>query len=219
METFAAVYGAVDLAGVLTNAILGGVVARSARLDLMGFAIVAIISGLGGGLLRDTLLQAGMPVALTDPRFLGTALVGALMSYLIPISGRRWHYPLLVIDALAVGTWAVAGTAKALGVGVGVLPAVLVGVVTAVGGGALRDVMLQRRPAILGGNTLYGTAALLASLVMVIGGSLGFTTVTMVLGTVVGAALVLVARWRHWHLPVAPRGIRWTRTIRDDGSS
>ncbi|MFV0451650.1 MAG: trimeric intracellular cation channel family protein [Propioniciclava sp.] len=204
--TVAGLLQVIDLAGVVTNAVLGGVVARSARLDLMGFSIVAIVSGLGGGMLRDTLLQAGTPAALTSTRFLAAALVGALVSYLIPIGGRRWNYPLLVVDALAVGTWAVAGTAKALGAGLDALPAVMLGLVTAVGGGALRDVMLQQRPAILGGNTLYATAALAASVVMVLAAAAGFPGIGMVTGTVAGAGLTLISRWRRWSLPLAPTG-------------
>lgn len=214
----AGLVGLVDLAGVVTNAVLGGVVARAARLDLVGFAVVAVISGLGGGLLRDTLLQTGTPVALTDARYLTAALAGALVSYLIPIGGRRWNYPLLVVDALAVGTWAVAGTAKTLGAGLGALPAVMLGLVTAVGGGALRDVMLQRRPSILGGNTLYATAALAASLVMVIGALLNQSGLGMIAGTGVGAMLVLVSRWRGWRLPPAPSG-HWLGVSRRGGIS
>lgn len=195
------VFRVLDLAGVLANALLGGVAARSAKLDLVGFACIAIVSGLGGGLLRDTLLQAGTPVALTDLRYLSTALVGACLAYVVPIKGRRWDYPLAVLDALAVGAWAVAGTAKTLGVGLGPLPAVLLGITTAVGGGAIRDVLLQRRPSIFGGNTLYATAALLASVVMLVGWRWDQNNLGLILGTLAGAGLCLLARWRGWILP------------------
>lgn len=70
----------IDLAGVLGNAILGGIAARSARLDLVGFVVLATLSGLGGGIIRDTLLQRGTPLALTDPRYLVLALVGAAVA-------------------------------------------------------------------------------------------------------------------------------------------
>ncbi|MBD4567083.1 trimeric intracellular cation channel family protein, partial [Xanthomonas citri pv. citri] len=73
----------VDLLGVLTNGILGGVVARQLRMDLVGFVVLAIVSGLGGGMLRDTLLQQGFPVALTNPAYLTSALAGALIAYLL----------------------------------------------------------------------------------------------------------------------------------------
>ena len=78
----------VDLAGVLGNAILGGIAARSARLDIVGFVILAILSGLGGGMIRDTLLQRGTPVALTDPYYLILAVVGAFIAFAIHFNGR-----------------------------------------------------------------------------------------------------------------------------------
>src|SRR4051794_32083884 len=73
MHWFDSVIQVVDLLGVLANAILGGMAARAARLDLVGFAIVATISGLGGGMIRDALLGGGPVVALTNPFYLGTA--------------------------------------------------------------------------------------------------------------------------------------------------
>ena len=79
-----------DLTGVLANAILGGVIARSARLDVVGFAVLAILSGLGGGVIRDTLLQHGTPVALTNYSYVLTALAGAAIAYLIKVEGRAW---------------------------------------------------------------------------------------------------------------------------------
>ncbi len=197
------VFRVLDLAGVLANALIGGVIARNARLDPIGFAAIAIVSGLGGGLLRDTLLQAGTPLALTDISYVTTALVGAALAFAVPIGGRRWDYPLAVLDALALGCWAVAGTAKTLGVGLGLLAAVLLGITTAVGGGAIRDVLLQRTPAIFGGNTLYATSALLASVVMIGFWAIGQPNAGLILGTVAGAGLCLVARWRGWMLPAS----------------
>ena len=78
-------FRAVDLTGVLANALLGGVVARAERLDPVGFGILAIVSGLGGGLIRDTLLQRGTPIALTDYAYILTALAGALIAFSVRI--------------------------------------------------------------------------------------------------------------------------------------
>ena len=99
----------VDLAGVLGNAILGGIAARSARLDLVGFGILAVLSGLGGGIIRDTLLQGGVPVALTDPYYLILAITGAVIAFLVPLKGMWTQRPLALIDALAVGCWSAMG--------------------------------------------------------------------------------------------------------------
>ena len=191
----------VDLTGVFANAMLGGVIARAERLDPVGFAILAILSGLGGGLIRDTLLQHGTPVALTDYAYVLTALGGAAVAFVVGVEGRLWNRAFPVVDALALGCWAAAGAQKTLALGFGWLPAVLLGTITAVGGGMVRDVVLRRIPAIFGGNTLYATCAVLASGVMVGLDDAGYVSLGLILSTLTGAVLVLLARWRGWQLP------------------
>ena len=197
------VFRVVDLTGVLANAVLGGVLARRQRFDPVGFGALAIMSGLGGGMIRDTLLQRGTPVALTDYAYILTALAGAAIAFVLRIEGAAWDRVFPFVDALALGCWAAAGASKTLGFGLGWLPAVLLGTITAVGGGTLRDVVLRRIPAIFGGNTLYATSALLASGVMVVGYDVGRPSLGLVVSTLVGALLTLLARWRGWHLPEA----------------
>jgi uncharacterized membrane protein YeiH len=193
----------IDLLGVLANAILGGVMARAERLDPVGFGVLAILSGLGGGLIRDTLLQRGTPAALVDPAYILTALAGAAIAFVVRIEGRAWDRSFPFVDALALGCWAAVGAQKTLALGLGWLPAVLLGTITAVGGGMVRDVVLRRIPSIFGGNTLYATSALLASGVMVVLYRLGYSTVGLVAATLTGAGLTLLARWRGWQLPEA----------------
>lgn len=215
----------VDLTGVLTNAVLGGVIARSERLDPVGFVTLAILSGLGGGLIRDTLLQHGTPVALTDPAYIPTAVAGAVIAYFLRVQGPLWNKSFPFVDALALGTWAATGAQKTLGDGLYWLAALLLGTVTAVGGGMTRDIFLRRIPQIFGGNTLYATPALLASGVMVVFYKLGQPSLGLVLATVTGAALTLLARWRGWQLPEAyvwqvsgawPRAARLRRAHSDE---
>jgi uncharacterized membrane protein YeiH len=190
-----------DLIGVFANAMLGGVIARAARLDALGFATLAILSGLGGGIIRDVLLQHGTPVALTDYAYVPTALAGALIVYLVKVEGPVWDRVWPYVDALALGCWAAAGSQKTLAVGLGWLPADLLGAVTAVGGGFTRDVVLRRVPAILGGNTPYATCALVAGGVMVVVYRAGYPIAGSVAATVTGAGLCLLARWQKWVLP------------------
>jgi uncharacterized membrane protein YeiH len=192
-----------DLTGVFANALLGGVIARTERLDPVGFATLAVLSGLGGGLLRDVLLQHGPPVALTDYAYLLTALAGAAVSFAIRVDVPAWDRLWPVIDALALGTWAAAGAQKTLSVGLGWLPAILLGTVTAVGGGAVRDIVLRRVPGVLGGNTLYATCAVVGSGLLVGLSELGHPSAAIVASVVVGAGLCLLARWRGWILPDA----------------
>jgi len=195
----------VDLAGVLGNAILGGIAARAAKLDIVGFVILAILSGLGGGIIRDTLLQRGVPVALTDPYYLAVALGGAVIAFFIPFHGKISMRMLLVLDALAVGCWAAAGTQKAVAADLAWLPAILLGMVTAIGGGMVRDVLLMKVPTVFGGNTLYATSAFVASVEMVVLTELGYPAIGSIVAIVTGALLSLLARRFGWILPTEVR--------------
>ena len=197
------VLAVLDLIGVFANAILGGSVARRHRFDPIGFAALAIASGLGGGIIRDVLLQQGPPVALTNTAYLATALAGAGLAFFVHFEHRPWKLVFPYVDALALGCWAAVGAQKALLSGLSWLPSLLLGVVTAVGGGVIRDLAVGQRPTIFGGNTLYASCALLASGVAIAGTMTGHTQVGAMVGTGVGAASCLLARWRGWMLPEA----------------
>ena len=197
------VFRVLDLTGVFGNAVLGGLIARQEKLDPIGFAVLAVLSGLGGGLLRDVLLQHGPPAALTDYAYLLTAFAGAAATYVANVQGRVWDRVWPVVDAVALGCWACTGAQKTLDVALGWLPAVLLGVITAVGGGAVRDIVLRRVPGVLGGNTLYATAALAAAGTLVLLTALGQPAWGSIAGLAVGAGLCLLARWRGWILPDA----------------
>ena len=203
MELFdpEAVFRVVDLAGVLANGVLGGAVARQLRMDPVGFLVLALTSALGGGVLRDTLLQGGTPVALTDPAYLLAAIAGAFIAYLIELKGKWANRFLIVIDSFALGCWAATGTSKALAFGLEWLPAILIGVATAVGGGMIRDIAVGRVPAIFGGNTLYATGALVAAIEMAVLYHLGLRNLGMGLAIVSAAVICTVARRRGWRLP------------------
>lgn len=198
-----AAFDVVDLLGVLTNGILGGAVARQLKMDPVGFAVLALVSALGGGLLRDTLLQVGFPVALTNPAYLITAIAGAAIAFFLHLQGTWTNRVLVVADALAVGCWAATGTGKALDVGLTWLPAVMIGVTTAVGGGMIRDIAVGRVPMIFGGNTLYATGAVIASAEMAVLHGLGYPNWGMAAAILTAAAVTVVARRRGWRLPGA----------------
>ena len=219
-----------DLTGVLTNAMLGGVIARREKLDPVGFVVLAVLSGLGGGMIRDTLLQKGTPLALTDGAYLLAALAGAAITYVIRVEGRIWHRLWPIIDALALGCWAAAGAQRTLDFGLGWLPAIMLGTITAVGGGAVRDIVLRQVPAVLGGTTLYATAAAAGSAALVIAYTLGYPTIGSLAALVIGSGLCLLARWRGWLLPHADAWspvllvpsryrYRYRRRPADDGDS
>ncbi|MEU1529770.1 trimeric intracellular cation channel family protein [Streptomyces fagopyri] len=192
---------ALDLSGVFANGTLGGVLARSRHLDLFGFLVIGIVSGLGGGILRDTLLQHGTPLALTDYRYLTAATAGTLLAFMADLSRHTSGWAFNLLDAAALSVWAVAGAQKTLSVGLGWLPAVLLGTITAVGGGAIRDLLLARTPSIFGGTPLYATVAIVVSAVMVVCSRLGAPTVGVLSGLAIGILLRLAATTWGWRLP------------------
>jgi uncharacterized membrane protein YeiH len=159
---------ALDLAGVFASALLGGAAARSRRLDLFAYVVIGLMSGLGGGVIRDLLLQHGPPAALVNPVYIPAALAGTGLAFILDVSRHGWDRGLVVVDAAALSVWAAAGAQKTLAAGLGWLPAVLLGTLTAVGGGAARDLMLQRVPAVFGGNALYASVAVLVASIQVL---------------------------------------------------
>lgn len=190
-----------DLAGVFICGILGGVVAREQGLDLFGYLAVGVVSGLGGGMIRDTLLQVGTPVALTDAAYLPTAFAGAMVAFLVRMGTSQWDRFFAPLDAAVLGFWAVAGAQITLSAGMGWLPAILMGTISAVGGGAVRDILLRRVPAVFGGNGLYASVAVVVAAVFVVCAYNDRATVGIVLGIFVAFALRLTAIKRGWALP------------------
>lgn len=199
----------VDVTGVVGNGLLGGVVARSRGFDLIGFLILAVTSGLGGGMIRDVLLgqspvlasSRGFPIALTDPWYLGGAIAAALVAYIMTLDGPISRSSLVVVDMLALGCWSATGAAKATAAGLGWIPAILLGVITGVGGGMLRDVMVNQTPRVFGGNPVYATFGIIAAAEMVAFHHWDHHEFGMLLAIVTTTALGVTAHWRNWQLP------------------
>lgn len=162
----------IDLAAVGVGAFAGALYAIfNKRFDLVGVIAIAILTGLGGGLIRDLLLASGRPSGMQD-KYIITVLVAVALALFL----GRWYLALrslgektvAILDSLAMGFFAVAGTYKALLFNASILVAVLLGVITAVGGGILRDIVARRTPAIFTGGPLYATATALGSLLFAI---------------------------------------------------
>lgn len=196
----------VDVFGVLANGLLGGAIARKLGFDIVGFAVIAMVAGLGGGILRDLLLDV-RPAALTDPAYLVTALLAGLTAYVFLLDTRWASAALTVMDLMAMGAWAATGASKSLSLGLDVVPAVLLGVVTAVGGGVIRDNLVGRVPVIFGGNPLYATLAIVGATEMVILQRLGHGAFGMATSILLCTVFGLLARRRGWLLPGA---LSWT---------
>ncbi|MFT0762069.1 trimeric intracellular cation channel family protein [Scrofimicrobium sp. R131] len=205
-----AVFRVVDLTGVLLNGVLGGKLARQKHFDAVGFMILAVMSAMGGGIVRDVILQHGPPVAITDPFYIGTALVGASIAFLWRLDSRGWRIALILADGLVLGSWAATGAMKTLSMGFGLMPALLLGLTTAVGGGMIRDISAGNVPTVLGGNYLYATPALVSAGIMVAFFNLGYPMWGMIVATVVGSSFTALAHWRRWRLP---EHTDWTLTL------
>lgn len=155
---------ALDFGATFIWAVSGALVAARQKYDLVGLCGIALVTACGGGLMRDGLfLQQGPPALVQSPWYIALALVAALCVFLV---GRRFYHSsrfTLVIgfaDALSLGAFAVVGMQKASAVGMSTLGVILVGLVNAVGGGVLRDVLVGREPLIFKPGTLNVIAAL-----------------------------------------------------------
>ncbi|HEX7352144.1 trimeric intracellular cation channel family protein [Brachybacterium sp.] len=192
---------AMDLLGVFVMGVAAGALASRLNFDAVGFAIIGIAAGLGGGIVRDLILDYGTPAAFDGPWYLACALAGAAFSFFVAAEGSWWRHLVSVLDIAAMGLWAATGTAKSLGYGLDVLPAILLGVTSAVGGGVIRDVLVGRIPAIFGGGPLYATGALVTAILTWGVFALGLPSGTVLVAVAVGALLAGIAAWRRWTLP------------------
>lgn len=159
---------ALDLAGVFAFALNGAFTAvRQARLDIVGVLALGIITAIGGGIVRDVLIDALPPATFVDWRYLAVAAVGALLAFFLTRPLERLVAPMLVLDAAGLSLFCVTGASKALAFGLGAAQAVILGAVTGVGGGTIRDVLIGRVPSVLSSG-LYAVPALLGATVTVV---------------------------------------------------
>ncbi len=163
LEVVLAVPFWLELAGALAGGLAGGIAAVRAQYDVFGTAAIAIITGLGGGIMRDILLQDYGIYAFQHPALiLGCALAGIVVFFFHKlVTSFDWLMDFL--DNLSVGLWAVVSVGKGLSAGVGIIPSIILGTITAVGGGIMRDVLMAKPPATFQTGTLYGLASLIGS--------------------------------------------------------
>ena len=174
-----ALFLVLDFLGVFVGAVGGGIATiRESRYkyDFVGVTGLAFVSALGGGITRDIVLQHGPPLAFLDIRYEIVAFAGAIIALVFRsrITGPTPRL-IIVLDAAAVGLFSVSGTTRALNAGLTRLPALLLGIVTAVGGGSIRDVLTGRTPQIFEGGQYYAIAALLGSAVFLISDAAGLS--------------------------------------------
>jgi uncharacterized membrane protein YeiH len=193
-----------DLLAVGVGALMGAMYAAGfsdRRIDLLGVAIIGVATGFGGGLLRDLLLN--VPLApLQSNWYLPVATAAALVGMLLERVFHRMRHVLTVLDALTIGLFCAIGTTKALALGLPEIPSIFVGVLAAVGGGILRDMLLALPIAIMQVGSLYAVAAFGGATFIVILESVGVgPIVAAVLGVVLAFGLRVLAVLFNWSLP------------------
>jgi uncharacterized membrane protein YeiH len=159
---------ALEAAAVVVGALSGGIHAVHRGGDIVGIFILALATGLGGGILRDILMGVGTPAALAHPYYLIVVAGAALVTLFLARALARIHRLLDLLDALLIGLWTVMGTGQAVAHHLPMTSAIFLGTVTAVGGGMIRDVLSGKTPAVMTKGELYATAAFLAAVVDVV---------------------------------------------------
>jgi len=193
-----------DLAGTFVFALSGAMAGVRRKLDLFGVLVVSFVAANAGGITRDILIGAVPPGAINDWRYLVASLLAGIITFFFPSTiTQQWNRILLLFDAAGLALFAVSGTHKALAYGLNPIMAALLGMLTGIGGGMARDLLLGEIPIVLRAD-LYAVAALAGAAIVVIANMLQLPPGV---ATLVGAALcfglrVLAIR-RGWHLPVS----------------
>lgn len=192
-----------DLLGVFVFALSGASLALSKRLDLFGVLVLGVVTALGGGVVRDLCLGAEPPAALAGSRYLLVALAAGAVAFAGGPHVERIAGAVLLFDAAGLGLFVATGTSKALDAGLAAVPAIVLGCVTGIGGGMLRDVLVGEVPTVLR-RELYAVPAVLGAAVVCLGDGWGVAflpTAALAVAAVFGLRMLGV--WRDWHFPVA----------------
>ena len=170
-------------------------------MDAFGVGVLAFVAGNAGGVTRDVLIGAVPPAAIKDWRYVAASLLAGAVTFMCYRHVTRLQPVVLLFDAAGLALFAVAGTQKALAVGINPFVSALLGMLTGIGGGVLRDLLVNEIPVVLRAD-LYALAAL-AGAVVVVAGHLAHwpPTATTITGAVLCFAIRLVAIRRGWKLP------------------
>jgi len=154
-----------DLLGLIVGSVFGGLTAAERKLDVVGAMGLAMLCGMGGGLIRDMIMQVGNVYMLSTPYAIPASITAGLLGYLFLRGFRHFPNSMEWLDMVAISLFAAAGADKAMLYGLGGWACVLMGTMTAVGGGMLRDVFLGDVPQIFRHSNLYALCAVMGSLV------------------------------------------------------
>lgn len=192
-----------DLAGTFVFAISGAIAGVRHRLDLFGVLVLSFAAATFGGIARDLLIGAVPPASIQDWRYLAVSLLAGTVTFYFYSKINRLQNSLLIYDAAGLGLFAVTGAAKALAFHLGPVPAALLGMLTGIGGGVVRDILVAEVPAVFR-KDIYAVAALIGASVVVIGHMAGLPLAPVaVAGAFLCFGVRIVAIRRGWQFPVA----------------
>jgi uncharacterized membrane protein YeiH len=191
-----------DLAGTAAFAAEGAISAMQSGLDLLGVMVLSFAVALGGGVIRDLLIGATPPNAVRDWRYPALAFLTGLLTFVFHAEARNLSAPLLMaLDAAGLALFAVAGAQKALSYGIGPFISTLMGTITGVGGGVVRDILLARVPMVLVAD-IYASAAFAGGVVLVVGRRFGLSPMAAALLSGAACFVLRVASVAYgWQLP------------------
>jgi uncharacterized membrane protein YeiH len=190
-----------DLIGIFVFAVAGALAAVEKDLDIFGVVVIAGVSAIGGGLIRDVVLGATPPAAFRDSRYLITPALAAVLVFYLHRHVHRLVVVLTVLDAAGLAFFTAAGVEKALTFHLGPFAALGIGVVAAIGGGVLRDVLLREIPLVLR-KEIYAVAAVAGGTVLVICSKLGVDrTIRSLTAIAIVFAIRVIAVHRAWDAP------------------
>ena len=190
-----------DIIGVLLMGMIGGTMARQRGYDIVGFFFIAMFSSLGGGMIRDVLINRGTVAAMSQPEYLYLAFTGAIIARFVYFKGKTWDYVQSHGDAVVSALWASTGALKAIAYGLPFIPCIMMGVFTATGGSMIRDIAMGREPAVFGDNTPTVIPAVACALVVLGANSTGHLALGVIIGPIVSFVLTMLGIWAGWRVP------------------
>ena len=197
-----------NLVGTFAFGLSGGILAVRKKMDLFGVLVLSVATGLGGGIMRDLILGHTPPVTLVDWRYLAAAGVAGLLVFLDFRQIVRWNRFVIAFDAAGLAIFTVTGTTIALAAGLGPVPAVLLGMLTGIGGGALRDILAAEVPLVLR-SEIYAVASLLGAIIITLANQIQAPGPTIeIMSAIATFVLRMVSVWRGWKIPIAHPGTR-----------
>ena len=195
----------IDAVGTFAFALSGAVLAVQKRFDIFGVLFLAFVVAVAGGVARDVLIGALPPTAIAKWHGFAIAMAGGLTTFLAYPLVCTFSRPVLLLDAIGLGLFAVTGAQKALAYGIDPVMSAVLGMISGIGGGMVRDVLAGDIPSVLR-TDLYAVAALAAGAIVVLGDVIGAPpTWAMVLGASFCIFLRIMALFRGWRAPVS----RW----------